>query len=80
MHMRLSLCAQFRDEVSARTAFQAYNGFKLSPTDTLKLAYAKRRRESGPAGLSPSKQQEQQQWAGAAGSVKGRVASCKGEG
>ena len=33
---------QFVDEVSARTAFQAYNGFKLSPTDVLKLTYAKR--------------------------------------
>ncbi|EKU22169.1 U2 small nuclear ribonucleoprotein B'', partial [Nannochloropsis gaditana CCMP526] len=33
---------EFRDEVSARTAFQAYNGFKLSQTDALKLTYAKR--------------------------------------
>jgi hypothetical protein len=33
---------EFRDEVSARTAYQAYNGFKLSNTDALKLKYAKR--------------------------------------
>ncbi len=33
---------QFRDEVSAKTALQAFNGFKLTPTDTLKLGYAKR--------------------------------------
>lgn len=33
---------EYRDEVSARTAFSALNGFKLSPTAVLKLSYAKR--------------------------------------
>jgi hypothetical protein len=33
--------AQFRDDLSAKTAFQAYNGFKLSETDTLQLRFAR---------------------------------------
>jgi len=32
---------QFKDEVAARTALQALDGFKLSATDTLRLSYAK---------------------------------------